>query len=104
MNSSDIRKQCARHGERQPCFICGLHRDITEAHHVMPLEEVASVINNTHLSMKEPPVVWLCPNCHTYLHSNFEEKPEPTELKKYFQILDMKYAYLTSQIERWFYG
>ena len=35
MTTSDIRKQCARHKSREPCWIYEEHEDITQAHHVI---------------------------------------------------------------------
>lgn len=64
---SDIRKQCAVHRQKKPCFICGKHKAITEAHHTIPLKELVRLLEAWG-KLPEPPIVWLCPNCHTYVH------------------------------------
>lgn len=69
LHSSDLRRQCAVHRKREPCWICGRHTRITEAHHLVPLKQVAMYVNRYKLTtVKEPPIAWLCPNCHAYLH------------------------------------
>ena len=63
MNTFSIRKQCVRHRGRKPCFICGEHVTITEAHHVLPLKQVARLLETWDV-VNEPSIVRLCPNCH----------------------------------------
>ncbi len=96
IRSSDIRRQCAPHRHRDPCFICGKHRSITEAHHTIPLEKITALLK-TWGTLPEPPIVWLCPNCHTYVHSYQNIDPldlEPAVLKKIFEIQDIGWTFL----------
>ena len=99
--STDIRRQCATHKEREPCFICGEHRAITEAHHVLPLKDVAALLESCGI-LDEPSVVWLCPNCHTYVHelkrgrlphNSLRKK----QLKRAFSIDELANKYLQEQ-------
>lgn len=88
IRSSDVRCQCATHKQREPCFICGKHRSITEAHHTIPLKNMALLLEAWE-SLPEPPIVWLCPNCHTYVHIWQRADPsdmEPGMLEKIFEI------------------
>lgn len=75
IRSSDLRRLCASHSSREPCAVCKKHRTITEAHHIVPLREMAELANLFHLEfVPEPSTIWLCPNCHKYLH-NFTKAP-----------------------------
>lgn len=88
IRSSDVRSQCAAHRKREPCFICGKHRSITQAHHTIPLKNMALLLEAWE-SLPEPPIVWLCPNCHTYVHNWQSVDPSELEngvLKKIFSI------------------
>lgn len=64
-----LRKQCKQHKEKEPCFICGKHKTITELHHVLPLSECSKMMNKLNVKTIFIPVVWLCPNCHAYAHA-----------------------------------
>jgi hypothetical protein len=59
-----VARACFRPSERQPCFVCGRFRGITQAHHVVPLtaqyDRGFEYPDNEH--------VWLCPNHHAILH------------------------------------
>lgn len=104
IHSSKIRRQCAVHRQREPCFICGKHKTITEAHHIMPLKDVALLLESWGC-LDEPPIIWLCPNCHSYIHSAQPFYLPTEQLKRYLQISEMKYDYLASQILKgWPYG
>lgn len=54
----------------EPCYVCSKHAEITELHHVVSVSELTKLLNNKDLDLEEleTPVVWLCPNCHAYLH------------------------------------
>lgn len=85
IRSSDVRSQCTVHRNREPCFICGKHRSITQAHHTIPLKNMALLLEAWE-SLPEPPIVWLCPNCHTYVHNWQRADPfnmEPGMLEKF---------------------
>lgn len=54
----------------------------------MPLKDVATLLEAWE-SLPEPPVAWLCPNCHTYVHRYQSTVPiylEPDVLEKIFEI------------------
>lgn len=57
--------------EGVPCHVCGKNDYITELHHVIPIREIAKYINefDVPLYKVKTPIVWLCPNCHSYLHA-----------------------------------
>ena len=57
--------------ERESCFICGKHEGITVAHHVVPVSELTTYLNVGWIGVSEvsSPIVWLCPNCHAYVHA-----------------------------------
>ena len=108
LRGSDLRHQCAVHQKRESCYICGEHKTITQAHHVMPLKDVAQIMSRCELTMEEPPVVWLCPNCHAYVHKfkqehGFEHFFAADELKCIFELDDLQRDYMNRQILRWFY-
>lgn len=101
IRSSDVRRQCSAHKQREPCFICGKHGSITEAHHTIPLKDVAALLAAWG-SLPEPPVVWLCPNCHTYLHryrSAARIYLEPGILEKIFEIQRIGEEFLSMHVE-----
>ena len=102
MTTSDIRKQCARHTSREPCWICGEHEDITQAHHVMPLSECKRFLEQGH-TMDEPPVVWLCPNCHVRVH-RYPEMPHSAPrwyMEKIAEVYWTGQEYLSAQLQKW---
>lgn len=72
LTSKDLRKQCKRSKEKAPCYICGKHAEITELHHVVPLSRCAKKMNRLNLKEIEVETVWLCPNCHAYVHKYFD--------------------------------
>lgn len=67
LTTNDLRKQCGKHKNRRECFICGKHAKITQAHHAYPLSSAKYFLYLLG-TIKEPPTVWLCPNCHAYYH------------------------------------
>lgn len=73
-----LRKQCKKHKEKEPCFICGKHSTITECHHVIPLKICADIMNEFHKNELTVPTAWLCPNCHAYAHIIFDNPKRPT--------------------------
>lgn len=102
MTTNDIRKLCSRRSAREPCFICGEHEDITQAHHVMPLSKVKIFLEQGHF-IEEPPIVWLCSNCHTRVHRFYEESihKTPEFTKRYFEMQEMEWKYFDGQAKRW---
>lgn len=50
--------------ERRPCTVCGRHREIAQAHHVVPL---ASQFDRG-FKAADHAHVWLCPNHHAIIH------------------------------------
>ena len=108
LHSFDLRRHCATHRQREPCFICGKHEDITEAHHAKSLEEVAHILNHCAdwVTIEEPPIVWLCPNCHTYIHNLMRGKLvwyafTEDELRRAFTIDVTASEYMRKQFRRW---
>lgn len=102
----NLRKRCKTSNEREPCFLCGEHMVIVEQHHVFPLSELTVYVNLLNLDeVVEPPKVWLCPNCHSYIHKMLGKSPM-TSWPEYFDkdhletIFDMKNSYLES-LRRW---
>lgn len=71
--NNDVRKLLPSYSgsERQPCFICGKHKSITELHHVIQISELTQYLNSGVIDVGDvsTPVVWLCPNCHAYIHA-----------------------------------
>lgn len=65
INAKRLRKSKG-HIEREECFVCGKHKEITQLHHIMPLQECAQWLE--YVKGIEVPRVWLCPNCHAYVH------------------------------------
>ncbi len=51
-------------GEREPCWICGKFKSITQAHHVVPLTSQY----DRGFEYPDGEYVWLCPNHHTIAH------------------------------------
>ena len=67
MKASDIRnRMSSKH--REKCFVCGGFPEITQLHHVVPLHECANLFNQGYKDDIDVPMVWLCPNCHAYIH------------------------------------
>ena len=85
ITAEELRKWLpVNHETRQPCFACEKHSSITQCHHVVPLKMCAYLLNNGFTNRIENPLVWLCPNCHAYLHQllnanhiNIEKELEP---------------------------
>ena len=67
ITAKDLRKQCHNGGERADCYVCGKHSLITHKHHVLPLEKCARWLD-LGIETISIPTVWLCPNCHAYIH------------------------------------
>lgn len=66
MNAKELRKQVKKHAYKEPCVVCEKHAGITHLHHVLSLKECAYLLNVR--ESIDVPVVWLCPNCHAYVH------------------------------------
>ena len=102
--STDIRRQCATHKEREPCFICGEHRAITEAHHVLQLKDVAALLESWGI-LDEP---LLCGYVPIAIHSVHELKrgrlPHNSlrnkQLKRAFSIDELANKYLQEQFRK----
>lgn len=67
ITAKELRKQ-SKKGNRQVCEACGEHESITENHHLLTLKKCALLINTGVFIEIKSPIVWLCPNCHMYLH------------------------------------
>lgn len=64
----DMRKY-ERTQSREPCRVCGKHIAITEAHHLLKLKDICEAYQyNPYADIFFTSLVWLCPNCHTYVH------------------------------------
>ena len=74
MNARELRRRSKENRgiDRQPCFVCGRHESITELHHVFTLKDCVMVFDI--VQSVEVPMVWLCPNCHTYIHQMYKGK------------------------------
>jgi hypothetical protein len=77
-----VRAMNPRPNGRHPCFVCGGHRYISQAHHLIEVATVAKFLNWMAIYDWSPsiPVVSLCPNHHAYLHAmrrykNFNDVP-----------------------------
>lgn len=106
IKSTMLRRQCAIHRNKEPCRICGQHKDIAQAHHVMSLKEVAQLMSRCRQNMEEPPVVWLCPNHHAYVHKLAKagaHAPDLTsdERKKIYALVELRNEYMDRQINNW---
>lgn len=71
ITAHDLRRFCekANPANREECFICHKHKGITHLHHVLPLNECAKWMNTGYVDTVNIPRVWLCPNCHSYVHA-----------------------------------
>ena len=67
LKAKEIRKSRKKQN-REPCVVCGKHRAITQEHHVIPLKKCADILNRNIALRIDAPLVWLCPNCHAYVH------------------------------------
>ena len=65
----------------EPCFVCGLHDKITEKHHVLPVATIADMLNDG-IEDIGTPTIWLCPNCHSYVHMAIKGKCAPKNNQK----------------------
>lgn len=71
ITSKKLRSLEKRNSDKNFCYyceICGEHSIITEAHHLIPLREYAKCINEGRMNLIGSPLIYLCPNCHSYLH------------------------------------
>ena len=82
--------------EPQPCFICGKHVHITEEHHVIPLKEIAKFLNLGIITIDvvEIPIVWLCPNCHSYIHECMSKNLGCTTAVEWMKSEDYKEGFI----------
>lgn len=62
-----IRAQ-SRGKPKESCFICGQHKEITELHHIVSVEEMAKAIKTYSIPKVPNVTVWLCPNHHALWH------------------------------------
>lgn len=67
LKAKNIRKGRKKR-DREPCFVCGKHRSITQEHHILPLKHCAEILNRNIAEKIDVPLIWLCPNCHAYVH------------------------------------
>lgn len=59
--------------ERESCAVCDKYKSITEAHHVIPVAEMATLCHKAKVlayRLEKLPVyfMWLCPNHHALFH------------------------------------
>jgi hypothetical protein len=66
-----VRAMNPRPKGRHPCFVCGRHRYISQAHHLIEVGRVADVLDALAIWDWSPsiPLVSMCPNHHAYLHA-----------------------------------
>ena len=68
-SAAALRKQHKKpKTEHEPCYVCGKHRTITQQHHIISLKKCAEIFNRTAIKKVNAPLIWLCPNCHSYIH------------------------------------
>lgn len=85
-------------GERQPCFVCGTHRHISESHHIV---ELAQQYDLGYLNPNQD-FIWLCPNHHAIVHLLISERYKPwtvpdsteEEIFAYYTILNQRFERL----------
>lgn len=58
---------------RKPCVVCGKYASITEAHHVIPVHQLARLCKSVSVPLDQMcnlPIryIWLCPNHHVLFH------------------------------------
>lgn len=116
MKTKELRKR--PRSQRQPCCICGKHKQISESHHLVSLACACAYMNvglENDVKLKiNLPEIWLCPNHHSYLHF-FRKKQEwyilgnyffydakLSELLAYARILRMTIGWLESAIDNLF--
>lgn len=69
LKASDLRNNKKfKESKQEPCFVCGKHRAITQSHHLITLKKCAEIMNQTSVKSINAPLIWLCPNCHSYVH------------------------------------
>lgn len=71
-------------GPAQACFVCGLNRGITHAHHVIPVALMADLLTQYEISSFKctelrVPYVWLCPNHHAIWHKLNGQRAKVTD-------------------------
>ena len=52
--------------KNEECYICEKHKYITELHHVISFSDCK--LEYEIYGEYKTKLVWLCPNCHSYLH------------------------------------
>lgn len=104
MNAKDLRKQTTRYTEHEPCEACGKHKEITHLHHVVSLKDCAMLLDA--INSIETPMVFLCPNCHTYIHQmhkgifyNARLNLSEREYLKLCEIVNLRENVMTKVIE-----
>ena len=116
-DTQDLRRHNrVKRSEQQPCFVCGKHKSITHAHHVLPLNECVAYMDLLDTSTIECPIIWLCPNCHSYYHKIFskhfsmdnywlaieeigkEQADKIVEIEKFKDNIDHKYFKIFDQM------
>lgn len=79
--------------ERDNCFVCGKYKNLTHAHHLIPL----SVQYNFRVSVPLQEHEWLCPTHHTMIHLLFDDRFKRTKWE--FKDLKLKYLSDVPEIE-----
>jgi hypothetical protein len=68
-------------GERQPCFVCGKFKSITQTHHVIPL----TAQYDRGFEYPDDEHEWLCPSHHIMAHlfiPSDDRSYEPSALRR----------------------
>lgn len=55
-------------GEKEACAVCGLHKEISEFHHLVTVAELTQLIIDHGLTSVRVVGFWLCPNHHAMFH------------------------------------
>lgn len=79
----------------EPCFVCGLHNEITEKHHVLPVEKIANMLNDGITDIASP-TIWLCPNCHSYVHMAVKAEYSTNNREKLIEKFCKAYTYAST--------
>ena len=70
ISTKEVRRRFrAVNNNKEDCFVCCGYGLITESHHVVHVNEVASLMRKGRIVPPfSVPVVWLCPNHHKIIH------------------------------------
>lgn len=122
---SAFLRKCTVSTPRQVCCICNKYKFISEAHHLFPISELVSIIQQYHLcidlifavgTVNVLKTAWLCPNHHAIYHAynrrsnivNMDviefiaqaSEDEQTRLREFFNLADKHYSDVISAMIR----